>query len=120
MLVQTKSGAVKGVHLNDWVNAWLGIPFAEPPLGKVGDFDRQAILLNIFQFFRSKFAQLLLLPIAEIKMPLLVKGDSHSSGRICNFCCFWRLSNSLCEQKKQILSFNGTVFTLFRASQCLQ
>jgi hypothetical protein len=33
LLVQTKSGPIRGVFVNDQVKAWLGIPYAEPPLG---------------------------------------------------------------------------------------
>ena len=33
LLVETSFGLVKGIQLDDGINAWLGIPFAEPPLG---------------------------------------------------------------------------------------
>lgn len=40
LLIQTKSGLVNGTNFNSDVKAWLGIPYAEPPLGNL-------ILLNI-------------------------------------------------------------------------
>ena len=35
LVVETASGNVSGINLQDNVQAWLGIPYAEPPLGKL-------------------------------------------------------------------------------------
>ena len=34
LVVETASGNVSGINLQDNVQAWLGIPYAEPHLGK--------------------------------------------------------------------------------------
>ena len=33
LLVPTASGYVKGIDVDDDIQAWLGIPYAEPPKG---------------------------------------------------------------------------------------
>ena len=34
LLIETASGLVNGIDINDEVQAWLGIPYAENPTGK--------------------------------------------------------------------------------------
>ena len=38
LMIQTKSGKMRGVYINDHVKAWLGIPYAEPPIGKFENY----------------------------------------------------------------------------------
>ena len=38
LVIQIESGSIKGIDLNDHVRAWLGIPYAEPPVGKCISF----------------------------------------------------------------------------------
>ena len=47
LLVETSSGNVSGVNLDNNVQAWLGIPYAEPPLGN-----------NKLKFFNRKQSKL--------------------------------------------------------------
>ena len=35
LLVPTASGYIKGIDVDDDVQAWLGIPYAEPPKGNL-------------------------------------------------------------------------------------
>ena len=34
LLVKTRNGKIRGTYLNKYVIAWLGVPYAEPPIGK--------------------------------------------------------------------------------------
>ena len=34
LLIKTRLGKIKGTYINKYVVAWLGIPYAEPPIGK--------------------------------------------------------------------------------------
>ena len=50
LLIKTRLGKIKGTYINKYVVAWLGIPYAEPPLGK-----RKNHLTFILLFVRIKF-----------------------------------------------------------------
>ena len=34
LLVKTQNGKIRGTYLDQYVIAWLGIPYAEPPIGR--------------------------------------------------------------------------------------
>ena len=34
LTVETKAGKIQGKNLSDEIRAWLGIPYAEPPIGQ--------------------------------------------------------------------------------------
>ena len=36
LTIQTEAGKVRGVDVDQYVRAWLGIPYAEPPIGTIG------------------------------------------------------------------------------------
>ena len=39
LVVDLKNGRVRGINLNQDVRAWLGIPYAEPPVGLENSID---------------------------------------------------------------------------------
>ena len=51
LLVETSSGNVSGVNLDNNVQAWLGIPYAEPPLGnnRLKFFSRKGVISYDFR-----------------------------------------------------------------------